>query len=429
MRPTTPSLPILLVLPLLLTLATPSQASTASVTSQEQSVLPPCDSTSPPASTDREEGQSCQPQAGSPTAVAAMAASLPGIQPLALGDNLFPPSGNVGIGTDTPQKTLHMVTNNTPTIRFEQTNAGGYRPYAWDVGGNETNFFIRDQSAQGITKLPFRIAPGNAENTLTLNNSRVGIGTWNPASALHVIGNVQVSNLINCSNGLITDANGVFGCASAPQAGAKGPDGDKGPAGDKGTTGDTGAVGDKGPTGDKGTTGDTGAVGDKGPIGNQGPDGNAGIAGVDLQQAIDHADAGDQATRQQIDQVEQAATQRSTTLATQALEQANAYTDQQIQALNDDFQQIRRQIDQRQRATDRRISQVGALATAMSQMGIHSLPTQPGRGRLAVGVGSQDGENAMSVGYGKRIGRATLSLGGAFGGGEKNIGAGFGIDL
>ena len=127
--------------------------------------------------------------------------------------------------------------------------------------------------------------------------------------------------------------------------------------------------------------------------------------------------------------MQQDLTRQGSTLATQTLQQANGYTDQQVQALNDDFHQFRQQMDQRQRSTDRRISQIGALATAMSQMSVHSLPTQPGRGRLAVGVGSQDGEQAMSIGYGKRIGRATFSLGGAFGGGEKNVGAGFGIDL
>lgn len=341
------------------------------------------------------------------TTVGAMspAALMSGVQPMALGVNLFPASGNVGIGTDAPAHTLHMVNTNTPTIRFEQVAGGGYVPYTWDVAANEANFFIRDQSAGVPEQLPFRIAPGNASNTLTLKGSRVGIGTWNPASALHVIGNVQVSNLVNCSHGLITDSDGVFGCASAPQAGAKGPDGDKGPAGDKG------------------------AIGDQGPVGDKGPDGNAGASGVDLQQAIAHADAGDQLTRQQIEQVEQNMTQQGSALAAQTLQQANAYTDQQIQVLNDDFQQFRQQMDRRQQATDRRISQIGAMATAMSQMSIHSLPTAAGRGRLAVGVGSQEGQSAMSIGYGKRIGRATFSLGGAFGGGEKNVGAGFGIDL
>ena len=45
---------------------------------------------------------------------------MTGVQPLALGGNTFPASGNVGIGTGAPQKTLHPVNNNTPTIRFEQ---------------------------------------------------------------------------------------------------------------------------------------------------------------------------------------------------------------------------------------------------------------------------------------------------------------------
>lgn len=390
-----------LTLALLLALAGHSQAATEPGTATDPASTGTCQQA---AATDQDrQPAGCSEQAGSTAVVAPQPALMTGVQPLALGVNTFPASGNVGIGTDAPQKTLHMVNNNTPTIRFEQVTGGGYVPYTWDMGGNESNFFIRDQS--GSERLPFRIAPGNAENTLTLNNSRVGIGTWNPASALHVIGNVQVSNLVNCSNGLITDAYGVFGCASAPQAGAKGPDGDKGPAGDKGT------------------------IGDQGPVGDKGPDGNAGASGVDLQQAIAHADAGDQLTRAQIEQVEQNMTRQGSELAAQTLQQANAYTDQQIQVLNDDFQQFRQQMDRRQQATDRRISQIGAMATAMSQMSIHSLPTAAGRGRLAVGVGSQEGESAMSIGYGKRIGRATFSLGGAFGGGEKNVGAGFGIDL
>jgi hypothetical protein len=401
-----------LTLALLLALAGHSQAATEPGTATDPASTGTCQQA---AATDEDrQPVACSEQAGSTTVVAPLAALMTGVQPLALGVNTFPASGDVGIGTDAPQKTLHLVNNNTPTIRFEQV-AGAFIPYTWDMGANETNFFIRDQT--GSDQLPFRIARGNATNTLTLKNNSVGIGTWNPASALHVIGNVQVSNLASCSNGLITDANGVFGCASAPLAGAKGPDGDKGPTGDKGPMGDKGAIGDQGP------------IGDKGPIGDQGPDGNAGTSGVDLQQAITHADAGDQATRQQIDQVQQDLTRQGSTLATQTLQQANGYTDQQVQALNDDFHQFRQQMDQRQRSTDRRISQIGALATAMSQMSVHSLPTQPGRGRLAVGVGSQDGEQAMSIGYGKRIGRATFSLGGAFGGGEKNVGAGFGIDL
>lgn len=146
--------------------------------------------------------------------------SMP-VMPLALGVNIFPSSGNVGIGTDVPQKIIHLVNTNTPTIRFEQVAGGSYAPYTWDVGANEANFFIRDQS--GSEQLPFRIAPGNATNTLTLKNSSVGIGTWSPESALHVIGSIQASTLSGCNYGLISDANGVIGCNNSqtiPEVGA-----------------------------------------------------------------------------------------------------------------------------------------------------------------------------------------------------------------
>src|SRR5215217_8648952 len=53
-------------------------------------------------------------------------------------------TGNVGIGTATPVLDVHANTTDTPAIRLEQNNSGGFTAQTWDIAGNEANFFIRD---------------------------------------------------------------------------------------------------------------------------------------------------------------------------------------------------------------------------------------------------------------------------------------------
>jgi hypothetical protein len=65
--------------------------------------------------------------------------------------------GKVGLGTDTPALELSLRTNDTPAVRMEQTNGGGFTAQTWDVAGNEANFFVRDVT--GGSRLPFRIRP------------------------------------------------------------------------------------------------------------------------------------------------------------------------------------------------------------------------------------------------------------------------------
>ena len=92
---------------------------------------------------------------------------------------------NVGIGTDSPDQKLHITTGNSPAIRLEQDNSGGWTPQTWDITGNESNFFIKDVT--NGSKLPFRIEPATPTSTLCLkDDGKVGIGTWDPDYTLEV---------------------------------------------------------------------------------------------------------------------------------------------------------------------------------------------------------------------------------------------------
>jgi hypothetical protein len=80
---------------------------------------------------------------------------------------------------------VHAATSNTPAIRLEQNNSGGFTAQTWDIAGNEANFFVRDVT--GGSRLPFRIRPGAPTSSIDINASgNVGIGTASPKSKLDI---------------------------------------------------------------------------------------------------------------------------------------------------------------------------------------------------------------------------------------------------
>ena len=96
-------------------------------------------------------------------------------------------SSKVGLRTATPVLDIHMNTSDTPAVRFEQNNAGGFTAQTWDIGANEANFFVRDVT--GGSRLPFRVRPGAPTSSVDISASgNVGIGTASPAVNLHVNG-------------------------------------------------------------------------------------------------------------------------------------------------------------------------------------------------------------------------------------------------
>ncbi len=96
-------------------------------------------------------------------------------------------TGRVGLRTATPVLDIHSNTSNTPALRFEQNNSGGFTAQTWDVAGNEANFFVRDVT--GGSRLPFRIRPGAPTSSIDISaDGDVGVGTASPSHHLHVLG-------------------------------------------------------------------------------------------------------------------------------------------------------------------------------------------------------------------------------------------------
>ncbi|HEU4508583.1 MAG TPA: tail fiber domain-containing protein [Pyrinomonadaceae bacterium] len=94
-------------------------------------------------------------------------------------------NSKVGFRTATPVLDMHANTNDTPAIRLEQNNTGGFTAQTWDVAGNEANFFVRDVTSG--SRLPFRIRPGAPTSSIDIAASgNVGIGTASPVKKLHI---------------------------------------------------------------------------------------------------------------------------------------------------------------------------------------------------------------------------------------------------
>jgi hypothetical protein len=80
---------------------------------------------------------------------------------------------------------MHVNTTDTPAIRLEQNNSGGFTAQTWDIGANEANFFVRDVT--GGSRLSLRIRPGAPTSSVDIAaNGNVGLGTGSPNTRLDI---------------------------------------------------------------------------------------------------------------------------------------------------------------------------------------------------------------------------------------------------
>ncbi|MEN3327486.1 MAG: hypothetical protein V7638_2293 [Acidobacteriota bacterium] len=92
-------------------------------------------------------------------------------------------NSKIGLRTATPVLDVHANTSDTPAIRLEQNNTGGFTAQTWDIAGNEANFFVRDVTSG--SRLPFRIRPGAPTSSVDISaNGNVGVGTASPRARI-----------------------------------------------------------------------------------------------------------------------------------------------------------------------------------------------------------------------------------------------------
>ena len=108
--------------------------------------------------------------------------------------------GRLGLGTSVPLVSLHIKDGNSPALRLDQDQSGGFSAQTWDIAGNETNFFIRDVT--NGNRLPFRVGAGAPDATFFIGGSGdTGMGTKTPDARTHIIGDVLIED---------TDGQGIL---------------------------------------------------------------------------------------------------------------------------------------------------------------------------------------------------------------------------
>ena len=119
------------------------------------------------------------------------------------------PNGNIGIGTNSADRLLHLHSVNTPTIRFEQSG-GLYAQWTWDLGANQNYFFISDVTASYVR--PFKIYPEAPENAFCMRSSgNIGLGSDVALEKLRVHGSIKTDSILRMAPQAGVPAAGATG--------------------------------------------------------------------------------------------------------------------------------------------------------------------------------------------------------------------------
>lgn len=102
-------------------------------------------------------------------------------------------NGFIGINTSTPGAHMHISHGNSPSVRLDQDGSSGFSAQAWDVAGNETNFFVRDVTNGGT--LPFRIRAGAPAASIYVDaDGDIGFETTSPDGIFDIAHPTNVNN-------------------------------------------------------------------------------------------------------------------------------------------------------------------------------------------------------------------------------------------
>ena len=101
--------------------------------------------------------------------------------------------GQVGIGTASPQRELHLVSGDSPALRFDQDGTSVFGPYDWDLAANEDSFFLRDVT--NTNTVPFQVKAGAEADTLVVGvDGEVAINGEIPSGDDYLTVNVNSGN-------------------------------------------------------------------------------------------------------------------------------------------------------------------------------------------------------------------------------------------
>ncbi len=100
------------------------------------------------------------------------------------GGNIFRNTGNVGIGTSTPQYPLHLVGGIGVSWQVERTGGALLRGTA----------NINDASVGTSNNTAFRLLTNNSVRMHVASDGKIGIGTVSPTTRLHLVGDLRIQD-------------------------------------------------------------------------------------------------------------------------------------------------------------------------------------------------------------------------------------------